>query len=392
MFLFIKKFLFFLVIILSLSANLAFSYYINPRTYAQTGELTPTPSDIDQVDQYDVVCTYQNCPSNKIFPCSENVPNRANYLCRCPKNKCRLSILPYQNDSEARGRTFVAATVGGILAAVAAGVGIVATGGVGLILGTLGILGSAIVGSAAGATVGAWTWGFFDDRISGVPTESLYICFDEGTKITLKLLESIDQNKYGFFAVKKGGVLYNNEKKTDDDPNLEYVLSTNFRNDFSSPVGNLVPDGSECKLTSDGNQAYWSFNVYKFLSDTQGSEQNILFKNSTFCENPILSSYDLRGLPVDGTFTFFGCLPNSINGLTSFIVRLLVGLSVFINLLIILINVSFVLSDPTNPDSIGESQKRIINSILILGSILFGIFFLRIFGIILFDQTIILGG
>lgn len=239
------------------------------------------------------------------------------------------------------------------------------------------------------AVVGLAVWAI----AKAVTMENKYICYSgtpEGTQVDVEYLEG-----EGFVTAKlvtippairatdpSNPVEDWNEWWRNTEIGAETKVTVRYlRDDYARPgFGNLIPIDAVCKLASDGKTAYWSYNPYKIINPGANSQ----ISRAMACENPLLSSQDLFGNQVLGTSTFFGCLPNSINGLTAFIVRLITGLAVFFNLLIILLNVAAVLGNPTTPDVIGAAQKRIINSILVLMGILFAIFFLRLFGIIIF--------
>ena len=304
-----------------------------------------------------------NLPSY-IKPCRVS-REYAHSVCKCEINQCRLSTYGASLDDQL-GRFLISA--GAASALFLGPVGALAG------LGLLAIyVGSELSGSLA----------------------SSYICVSNDQDNNGVNVDINELKKYGFVLAKVHVVppsvrtdhpdqfwedwedaLKNTEWFAESKITVEYL-----KDDFANPgFGNLIPTDAVCKLASDGKTAYWSYNPYKIINPQANSQ----ISRAMMCENPLLSSQDLFGNQVFGTSTFFGCLPNSINGLTAFIVRLVTGLAVFLNLLIILLNVASILGNPTTPDVIGASQKRIINSILVLMGIIFAIFFLRLFGIIVF--------
>lgn len=301
-----------------------------------------------------------NKPEGQVLDDCKASYEYAHSQCRCGIGQCRLSVF-----------ATVADTIG--IGDKNAPVGLYFIPGVGPTLAVLGLVVWAIAKS--------------------VTAQNKYICFrgtSTGTPVDVKYLEN-----EGFVTAKLVAIPPAIRTTDPSNPvedwkewwrNTEIGAETKvtvkyLRDDYARPgFGNLIPIDAVCKLASDGKTAYWSYNPYKIIDPNANSQ----ISRAMGCVNPLLSSQDLFGNRVLGTSTFFGCLPNSINGLTAFIVRLITGLAVFFNLLIILLNVAAVLGNPTAPDVIGAAQKRIINSILVLMSILFAIFFLRLFGIIIF--------
>lgn len=157
----------------------------------------------------------------------------------------------------------------------------------------------------------------------------------------------------------------------------------------------MIPAGSYCKLhPSDPNGvAYWYYPGYfytlqgrDYLSELQSSGGIGNVAVGAACggvpgERILFTDTDLFGNKVTGTKTFFGCLPNSPNGITAFLVRLITGLAIFVTLIIAGINLILIIGNPTNPDLIQKSQKRMFAAITTLIGILFTITILNIVGI-----------
>ncbi|BDQ05081.1 MAG: hypothetical protein KatS3mg084_0599 [Candidatus Dojkabacteria bacterium] len=142
-----------------------------------------------------------------------------------------------------------------------------------------------------------------------------------------------------------------------------------------------IPKGSFCKLDPQSGVAYWYYPGYFSVIGLNPSGNSEIFGPGGLCENVLFSSRDLFGQQITGTQTFFGCLPNSPNGLVAFIVRLITGLAVIITFLIILINLLQIISNSTNPDIVARAQKKMTSAIITLVVILFTITILNIIGI-----------
>ncbi len=142
-----------------------------------------------------------------------------------------------------------------------------------------------------------------------------------------------------------------------------------------------IPKGSFCKLDPQSGVAYWYYPGYFSVIGLNPSGNSEIYGPGGLCENVLFSSKDLFGQQITGTQTFFGCLPNSPNGLVAFIVRLITGLAVFITFLIILINLLQIISNSTNPEIVVNSQKKMTSAIITLIGILFTLTILNIIGI-----------
>lgn len=157
---------------------------------------------------------------------------------------------------------------------------------------------------------------------------------------------------------------------------------------FAQDVNRVsIPRGSVCKLDPDSGIAYWYYPTYfEVLQGKKAEEIDVtgvpnIFGAGGTCENVLFSSYDLYGNSVSGTKTFFGCLPNSTNGLVAFIVRLITGLSIVITLIIIAINLIQIISNSANSDVVSESQKKMTSAVITLVIILLTLTILNIIGI-----------
>ncbi len=151
---------------------------------------------------------------------------------------------------------------------------------------------------------------------------------------------------------------------------------------FADDVNRVsIPKGSFCKLDPQSGVAYWYYPGYFDVIGLNPSGNSRIYGPGGLCENVLFSSRDLFGQQITGTQTFFGCLPNSPNGLVAFIVRLITGLAVFITFLIIIINLLQIISNSTNPDIVAQSQKKMQGAIIALIGILFALTILNIIGI-----------
>lgn len=151
---------------------------------------------------------------------------------------------------------------------------------------------------------------------------------------------------------------------------------------FADDVNRVsIPKGSFCKLDPQSGVAYWYYPGYFDVIGLNPSGNSRIYGPGGLCENVLFSSRDLFGQQITGTQTFFGCLPNSPNGLVAFIVRLITGLAVFITFLIIIINLLQIISNSTNPDIVAQSQKKMQGAIITLIGILFALTILNIIGI-----------
>lgn len=137
-----------------------------------------------------------------------------------------------------------------------------------------------------------------------------------------------------------------------------------------------IPMGSFCKYEPTSGQAYWFYPG--FAESITGGSGTLL---TSKCSDPLFTSVDLFGKKIDGTVTFFGCLPNSINGVVAFVVRLFTGISLFVTLLIIVINFVQMMANPNNSNIIQKSQTNIKNAITVLLGIITGTLILELVGI-----------
>jgi hypothetical protein len=154
----------------------------------------------------------------------------------------------------------------------------------------------------------------------------------------------------------------------------------------------VIPAGSTCKISPNDRNgvAYWQypgyFDVLQGKNPGEGNGANIfaggqcgsLVGNGT---SVLFTEFDLFGNQVGGTQTLFGCLPNSINGLTAFIVRLVTGLAIVITFAIVIINLIQIVTNSTNGEAIAEFQKKMFAAIYTLIGILLTVTILSIFGL-----------
>jgi hypothetical protein len=149
-----------------------------------------------------------------------------------------------------------------------------------------------------------------------------------------------------------------------------------------------VPYGAVCKtsISDPDGTAYWAYPAQFDILSGKDPDKNgsTFFGASGQClpgTKILFSNVDLFGNPVQGTQTFFGCLPNSFNGLTAFVARLVLGLSIIITVVIIAINFAVIVANNTSPDLINEKRKKMFSAFAVLIGILFSITILNIIGI-----------
>ncbi len=213
-----------------------------------------------------------------------------------------------------------------------------------------------------------------DGTGSSVPTLSKGIY---STIKTINVLEFTDNSYWKSVAGSQGA---SETSKLDRD--AIYYLDI-FSSDSTRQV---IPEGSTCKVNRNDKTgvAYWFYPGYFDIvqGKTPSTGTNVLVGGACASGAKILfTDVDLFGNEVQGTDTLFGCLPNSLNGLVAFIVRLVSGLAVIITFLIVLINLVLIISNSTNPDAIAEYQKKMTSAIMTLIGILLTITILSIFGI-----------
>lgn len=139
------------------------------------------------------------------------------------------------------------------------------------------------------------------------------------------------------------------------------------------PNNQNIPQGAVCTvLERDGQSfAYWKIP----LDDYFGRDVD-----ENTCD-PLFTSVDLFGNEVDGTPTAFGCLPNSFNGLTAFIVRLASGLGTSTTFLIVLINLVKITMNSNNPEVVAESRKKMTSATMTLIGLIASLSILNILGL-----------
>lgn len=144
----------------------------------------------------------------------------------------------------------------------------------------------------------------------------------------------------------------------------------------TNPLDYYLTPGSICVLSDEG-YAYWYNPLYFRMVDSEFTDA----KGRCGQSGPILTSTDLFGNKVTGTSTFFGCLPNSPNGLAAFIVRLVTGLAIFVTSVIIAVNIFIAMTRANIPDQVKAARKRIITAFITLFGMIFGIVILDISGV-----------
>lgn len=227
-------------------------------------------------------------------------------------------------------------------------------------------------------------WG---DRLRGQGWDSLFTCIKGATnpQEAFFLPEKFSDNDPEVNFLKHFKVTNLYDEVNFDASLLDQVGSITYMDQFSfDPVRSSVPIGSYCRLDPKTGTAYWYYSG--FAKDVTRNPDRFLA--SSLCNDPLFASKDLFGNTVTGTQTFFGCLPNSTNGLVAFLVRLLTGLSVFITLLIIFVNLIIAMSNVTDSSEIQQSQERIRTAVMVLIGIFFAMFLLEVIGI----QILGLGG
>ncbi len=153
-------------------------------------------------------------------------------------------------------------------------------------------------------------------------------------------------------------------------------------------IQKFVPVGSVCRGIK-GKVAYWYYPGY-FNAISQ-NYQGTASPGGT-CENPILVSRDLFGKPVNGTETFFGCLPNSINGLVAFVLRIGVAIATLVTVLVILINLIGIIASSANPESVTEKRKKMVTALSALIGLYLSLTIISILGLQILDLGNLGGG
>lgn len=219
--------------------------------------------------------------------------------------------------------------------------------------------------------------------------DNLYTCVTGGTSAN----ESNTVQEGSQYDIYSDNILLNrflSGAKTEGKP-INYYLDS-FNQDVQRQI---IPEGSYCRVSpSDENGvAYWYYPGYFDIIQGRKPQEPGDVATGGRCTDVVFVNKDLFNNTVEGTQTFFGCLPNSINGLVAFVIRLVTGLAIVIALLIILINFIQIIANSTNPDAIAEHQKRMNSAIFTLVGILLSITILSILGIqILYLGTEGVGG
>lgn len=150
----------------------------------------------------------------------------------------------------------------------------------------------------------------------------------------------------------------------------------------------FLPLGTECRVDDKTNIAYW-FNPNYFDPLVQDVDPNasadVIGENASFCSPPLLTDRDLFNNEVSGTETFFGCLPNSVNGAVAFTVRIIFSFIGLIVMVIIFANLYKIITQSNNPEAIAESRKKALQALMIAFVIFFALTILSVLGLTILD-------
>ncbi len=150
-----------------------------------------------------------------------------------------------------------------------------------------------------------------------------------------------------------------------------------YMDEFSADIQRrYIPGGAICRLAEDNSVAYW-YNPYYF--DIVDGDANALPGGQ--CVTPVLVETDLFGNSVRGTETFFGCLPNSVNGAVAFAVRLASGVAGGLTVLVIIINLIKMMASSTNPDAVAAARKKLTSAIITLFGLFLSLTIISILGL-----------
>ncbi len=223
------------------------------------------------------------------------------------------------------------------------------------------------------------------DIVSSKVGAYVYDCFDSNTGAVV----DIKSAPYSQYSV--SNYVQNLQLKTDqsDGGSFAPLVMDEFSNNINKKfvVANPVePQYSSVCKSADG-VAYWYYQGY-FKDVMKGGSGSV----GAFCSKPILVDRDLFGKTVNGTETSFGCLPNSINGVTAFILRLGLGIATLVGVLIILINLIKMVTSSTNPEAVAEARKKMISGIFTLLGLYLGLTILSIAGLQILDLGSFGGG
>ena len=117
-------------------------------------------------------------------------------------------------------------------------------------------------------------------------------------------------------------------------------------------------------------------NLYEFNSSTATQLSTCPLLN-----NVRALSTDLYGNPIKGVNTALGCLPGSFEGIFAVILRITIGMSSAILLLLLIGNGLTIVQSNNSPDKIKVAVSNITRGIAALLIIIFSVFILNLFGI-----------
>lgn len=291
---------------------------------------------------------YVEIPQVEVKKCRADGPKDVE--CRCKRDECRLSVFETANFLECIGRQD-------------------------LFVDPLCLMNEAFeaVGDAYDSAIENYSY----ICIPGQTTPSFRLGMEEGTPQEDTFKKFTSSNVYE--DLRSGGA----ELRQDNNNSLVYL-------DLFAVYDNraAIPRGSVCKKDPESGIAYWYYPSYLDVmtgsppSDPGSSLGSInLVGIGGACSDVLFSSVDLYGAPVSGTQTFFGCLPNSLNGLVAFVVRLVTGLAIVITLIIIVFNLIQIITNSTNANVVSVAQKKMYGAVITLIAILLTLTVLNIIGI-----------
>ncbi|MFW5720038.1 MAG: hypothetical protein ACOCXT_03370 [Candidatus Dojkabacteria bacterium] len=211
-------------------------------------------------------------------------------------------------------------------------------------------------------------------RLSAFPLilgKGQYVCVSPGTSVQ----SAPDASTFKYTDV------YWFRNYTEDELRLNRDLRDDFpavyMDEFSAEVQRrYIPAGAVCQLAEDKSVAYW-YNPNYF--DIVDGDSNSLPGGQ--CMTPVLVETDLFGNSVRGTDTFFGCLPNSVNGAVAFAVRLASGVAGGLTVLVIIINLIKMMASSTNPDAVAAARKKLTSAIITLFGLFLSLTLISILGL-----------
>jgi len=87
------------------------------------------------------------------------------------------------------------------------------------------------------------------------------------------------------------------------------------------------------------------------------------------------------GIYNGNTYTAFGCFPGDIGGFVNIILSIVIGLGLVISLVIMMIGGYKIMTNPGEPETIGEGKTLITNAIIGILVIIFAVIICKIIGI-----------